>query len=179
MSTKRLSPARQRILDTASSLFYSKGINSTGIDLIIAQANVAKASLYNNFSSKEELISAYLEKLRCDFEEALALAVEARGESLAIPFDLLELSLASGEFFGCPFTNALTELPESKLVQAEVANYRNVVLDYFTKVLDGDRAKAEQIMIVYDGAFTGCKLDPDKRRVMQARDLAKRIADIQ
>lgn len=52
--------ARQKILDASAHLFYTRGIDATGIDAIIADAGVAKQSLYNNFSSKEELESAYI-----------------------------------------------------------------------------------------------------------------------
>lgn len=178
MSNKLRDTARERILQTASKLFYSRGINSTGIDLIIAESQVAKASLYNNFNSKEELIAAYLEKLRCDFEEGLEAEIQNRGDSLTLPFDLLERSLLTGEFFGCPFTNALTELPESELVRREVAKYRDKVSSYFRSQLAGDSKKTDQLMIVYDGAFTSCKLEPDVRRVAVARALAKRIAEL-
>ena len=53
-------PPRERILATASRLFYAQGFHSTGIDLIIAEAGVAKMSLYQHFRSKDELISAFL-----------------------------------------------------------------------------------------------------------------------
>lgn len=169
--------AKQRILDTSRELFYKNGVNSTGIDLIIAEAGIAKATLYNNFSSKEELVASYLESLRLDFEENLERAVSDRGNSLAIPFDLLEESVVSGEFYGCPFTNALTEMPESSMVKSEVAKYREVVQSYFASLGVGP-ALLPQLMLVYDGAFTSCKLDPDRKRVMVARQLAQRLVEI-
>lgn len=178
MSTALRESARDRILDTASELFYKNGINATGIDLIIAKAEVAKASLYNNFSGKEELIGAYLERLRCDFEKALKAAVAERGASLSLPFDLLEKSLLTGQFFGCPFTNALTELPDSNVVRGEVKRYRDLVSDYFLRQVDSNQTLADQLMIIYDGAFTSCKLDPNVNRVMTARSLANRIAQL-
>jgi AcrR family transcriptional regulator len=168
--------ARQRILDTAARLFYERGLNSTGIDLIIAEANVAKASLYNNFDSKERLIAEYLKMLRVRYEEMLARAVWSRGRTVEIPFDLLEEIVVDGEFFGCPFTNALTELPHSKLVKAEVLRYRNVVMDFFAGVAAAE--VVPQLMIVYDGVFTSCKIDPDRRNVAIARKLAQILVDL-
>lgn len=167
--------AKQKILDTAAELFYERGVNSTGIDLIIAQANVAKASLYNNFESKEHLVAKYLEMLRLKFEERLATAVSVRGRRVAVPFDLLEEIVVEGEFFGCPFTNALTELPDSKLVKAEVTRYRDVVMNYFAGVATTD--VVPQLMLVYDGVFTSCKLDPDRTSVVVARRLAQSLVD--
>lgn len=170
--------ARNRILDSAATLFYTRGINATGIDLIIAEAGVAKASLYNNFESKEALVAAYLEKLKCDFEELLTSEVEMRGLSLDIPFDLLERSLIQGGFYGCPFTNALTELPESSLVRKQVQAYRDVVRDYFLEITKGDELVTDQLMLVYDGAFTSCKLDPNSKKVLGARNLARKLASL-
>jgi AcrR family transcriptional regulator len=54
-------PARDRLLDAASELFYGRGVHTVGIDAIIERAAVAKATLYSAFGSKEELVRAYLE----------------------------------------------------------------------------------------------------------------------
>ena len=169
-------PVRERILTTARALFYTRGINATGVDLIVEEAQIAKASFYYNFASKEQLVAAYLADLRTQFEAALDREVVKRGHDIAIPFDLLDKSLAHGEFFGCPFTNALTEMPNSAPVIGEVRLYRSHVLDFFSLALDGDTALALNIMLVYDGLFTSCKLDPDRSRIRGARDLARRLA---
>jgi AcrR family transcriptional regulator len=168
--------AKEKILNTAAELFYKRGVNSTGIDQIIAEAGIAKASLYNNFASKEELVAKYLERLRLEFESSLSQAVEDRGMMLAIPFDLLEKSVVNGDFFGCPFTNALTELPSSELIRVEVSKYRGVVEGYFAKL--APKEIVPQLMLVYDGAFTSCKLNPNRSQVAIARKLAQRLVDI-
>jgi len=168
--------AKDRILEAATELFYRRGVNATGIDLIISEAGIAKATLYNNFESKEVLVAKYLERLRLKFEENLQLAVSKQGRSLTIPFDLLETTVVQGEFFGCPFTNALTELPESTLVQEEVRKYRGVVLNYFSEF--ATKEIVQQLMLVYDGAFTSCKLDPNRKGVRVARQLAQQLVDL-
>jgi hypothetical protein len=66
--------------------------------------------------------------------------------------------VVKGEFFGCPFTNALIELPESKLVQEQVRKYREIVFSYFSEFVG--RVIVQQLMLVYDGAFISCKSDP-------------------
>ena len=168
--------AKDRILEAATELFYKRGVNATGIDLIISEAGIAKATLYNNFESKEVLVAKYLERLRLKFEENLQQAVSKQGRSLTIPFDLLETTVVQGEFFGCPFTNALTELPESTLVQEEVRKYRGVVLNYFSEF--ATKEIVQQLMLVYDGAFTSCKLDPNRKGVRVARQLAQQLVDL-
>lgn len=168
--------AKDRILEAATELFYRRGVNATGIDLIISEAGIAKATLYNNFESKEVLVAKYLERLRLNFEENLQQAVSKQGRSLTIPFDLLETTVVQGEFFGCPFTNALTELPESTLVQEEVRKYRGVVLNYFSEF--ATKEIVQQLMLVYDGAFTSCKLDPNRKGVRVARQLAQQLVDL-
>ena len=168
-------PVRERILTTAQALFYSRGINATGIDLIIEQADIAKASLYHHFRSKEQLVVAYLADLRTQVEASLDREVIRRGLDVAIPFDLLESALETGDFFGCPFTNALTEMPTSAPVIDEVRKYRASMLDFFSHAVAGDRGLAQDIMLVYDGLYTSCRLDPDRGRVRAARELARRL----
>lgn len=53
---------RERIIDTASRLFYFNGYNQTGVNQIIKEASVAKASLYQHFRSKEDIAVVYLQR---------------------------------------------------------------------------------------------------------------------
>jgi len=169
--TKRPS-ARQRILDTAAKLFYSRGINNTGIDRIIADAGVAKASMYNHFASKEEIVATYLRGIREQFGLALATSTATKTPSYDVPFRLLKMTLANGDFYGCPFSNALVELPDSDSVKQEVTAYRDSVLDYFELAVDGDSVMAAKLMVVYDGAFLNCKLSPSNSTVDSAIEIA-------
>ena len=178
MITTLRAPARERILTTARTLFYARGIHATGVDLIVTEAGIAKASLYHHFPSKEQLVAAYLADLRQQFEAALDREVDERGVDVAIPFDLLEQALANGEFFGCPFTNALTEMPTSALIIEEVRSYRMRVLDFFRLATGDDALLAQDLLLVYDGVFISCRLDPDRSTVGGARELARRIVRI-
>src|SRR5512140_50932 len=89
--------ARERLLAAANELFYAEGINSVGIDRIIERAGVAKASLYDTFGSKEELIRAYLAERdsasRARVEAALARHKSPRDKMLAV-FDYLANAMA-------------------------------------------------------------------------------------
>ncbi len=82
--------ARERLLDAASELFYNEGIQSVGIDRIIEHAGVAKASLYNTYGSKEELVQAYLASRHTGTIERLTAAIEKHqdaGDRLLAVFD--------------------------------------------------------------------------------------------
>jgi len=176
MENKSIVSAKNRILNTASALFYKRGINNTGIDRIIADAGVAKATMYNNFASKEEIVATYLRRIREQFADAFGqLDSEAEG-SVEAPFSLLKLTLENGEFYGCPFSNALVEMPESKAVRDEVDLYRELIMNYFASSVKGDQKKVSKLMLVYDGAFLNCKLSPSESAIESAIELARSIA---
>jgi len=109
-------PARQRILDTASEMFYRDGIRAVGIDAVIARSGVAKMSLYRNFPSKDALVTAWLEDRnaffwrRWDKAEA-AHASDPRGQLEAI-LDMVAATASHPKWRGCPFLNTGTEFPE-------------------------------------------------------------------
>jgi AcrR family transcriptional regulator len=101
---------------TAQRLFYRDGYRIVGIDTLLAEAGVAKMTLYNHFSSKEELIVAVIEKLDTDVRAALMASVEAAGRSparrLQAVFDWLAAWYDSADFKGCAFIRALSEYPD-------------------------------------------------------------------
>src|SRR6187402_2551849 len=76
-STAERLPARERLLAAAGELFYEEGFNAVGIDRVIERAGVAKASLYDCFGSKEELIRAYLSERQQRREERIHTALAA------------------------------------------------------------------------------------------------------
>ncbi len=104
---------RDQLLEVALALFCRDGFHATGIDRILAESGVAKATLYNHFQSKEELIRAALrradERVRNRFmRQVERQAPTAAGRLLAI-FDVLEKQLAERDFRGCPFIKAAAE----------------------------------------------------------------------
>src|SRR6185436_937300 len=115
-STPQTSQARQRILETADRLFYQDGIRAVGIDRIIAEAEVAKMSLYKHFASKDDLILAVLEHREDGVLKFFRPAMERHSKKAKTPLraffaalkDFFELT----EFRGCPFQNAAVELAD-------------------------------------------------------------------
>ena len=111
LPTDRSLPARDRILATASRLFYQEGLRATGIDRIIAESGVAKMSFYRHFPSKADLVRAFLEARHRAWMNWFADAVERRVEKQGFS----ALAGALGEWFtqpdfrGCAFINTVAE----------------------------------------------------------------------
>src|SRR4051812_6668826 len=113
---KVTSEARQRILETADRLFYQEGVRAVGIDRIIAEAGVAKMSLYKHFPSKDDLILAVLKFREESVLEFFRAAMERHGKKAKNPlrafFAALKDFFQSPGFRGCPFQNAAIELAD-------------------------------------------------------------------
>lgn len=110
------SPKRDHLLATATRLFYREGYRATGIDTLLAEAGVAKMTLYHHFASKEDLIVAVLEQrsqgLTASTRTAMAAAGRSPARQLAAVFDALKQWFASDDFKGCAFIRALSEYPD-------------------------------------------------------------------
>ncbi|MDJ0732691.1 MAG: TetR/AcrR family transcriptional regulator [Nostocaceae cyanobacterium] len=111
------SNARQQILETASELFYQKGIQHVGINEVIAASGVAKRTLYRWFPSKDQLIEDVMKHRASQWLHWFSEAVEERGntpkERLLATFDVLQEWYASPNFRGCPFINAVLEIADA------------------------------------------------------------------
>jgi AcrR family transcriptional regulator len=160
-------PARERVLQVASELFYREGIRSVGVDEIVASAGVAKMSLYRSFPSKDELAAAYLAGIderywrRWDARTARHPA-EPREQLLALFRQLAKTANHPG-FRGCPFTNAATEFPEPEHPARKVAEANKRELR--RRLLDLARAAgakkptllADQLVLLFEGAYTSAQ----------------------
>jgi AcrR family transcriptional regulator len=114
MEKKQLTPKPgDRLLNTATRLFCRHGINATGIDKILAEAGVAKMTLYNQFGSKEGLVFAVLEREGEAWRSWFQTAVDQLGgtpaDKLVGIFDVLENWFQQDGFYGCAFINAVAE----------------------------------------------------------------------
>jgi AcrR family transcriptional regulator len=176
--------ARQRLLDAANELFYAEGVHTVGIDRVIERAGVAKASLYNTFGSKDELVRAYLEGRHA----RMAARITAYIERYADPRDkLLGVYEAQGELFaepgyrGCAFVSASAESP-GEAVSRAADDYRGWV----RALLAGLAAQAGaaepgrlagQLHMIYDGASLSTRMDHDPAAAANARAAAAVLLD--
>ena len=168
---RRLSPARQRLLDAATDLFYSEGIHSVGVDRIIDAAGVTRATMYKQFDGKEGLVLAYLQGEDRQLRELFAEA----GAASSDPDVLLELVIGGIEqdirdrhTRGCPFINAAAEYPDAGPVRELIADHREwfrATLEQLATAagLDDPADAAASLVLLRDAALVGGYLDGQER----------------
>jgi AcrR family transcriptional regulator len=161
-------PPRERLLDAADQLFYEQGICSVGVDRILETADVARASLYTTFGSKDELVRSYLERRSAAWRATVAEVLPARwatpGERILGVFELLTEWFDAPGYRGCPFINASAEAASSAAVAEVRDRHRAWVRELFAGlaraagVKDPDGLSAE-LVLLYDGSMVGAQLD--------------------
>ncbi|AUW41237.1 TetR/AcrR family transcriptional regulator [Rhizobium leguminosarum] len=176
---------RERILKTASDLFYRFSIHSVGIDRIIAESGVAKMTFYKHFPSKASLIATYLRYKSDIWFQMLVTSTERTGLSplervLAI-FDALEEPFRSPSFRGCPFVKGLAEFgPEANSpdVQATIGAYFRGLHEFVASLIEPlafskpERAVL-QILSLFQGAIVIAQSTRDPAIVDANRDAAR------
>lgn len=185
--TKKVGP-RERILETASRLFHSQGYNNTGINQILAEADVAKASLYQHFGSKDELGVIYLKEGRTEWFSGLDQwtgGKKAPAQKLCACFDFLEYALQKDDFLGCKFINMLSEVGSgSPLMSREIiehkAKLRQYMKGFVEKALEGSNELdidiiGDSIYLLFEGAIVESKIYRDTWPVKNARKMAEML----
>lgn len=166
MVTKEL-PARERILEAATRLFYRDGFRAVGIDAVIAEAGVAKMSLYRHFPSKDDLIVAYLEESNrrfWDWIDNATAEVEDPGDKLAAMFEAMQTLSTSPQCLGCTFQGTAAEFPDRSHPCHEVAlAHKQAVRDRFKGLaaeagLRDSGALADQLLLLMDGAWVAARM---------------------
>ena len=178
-------PARERLLAAADELFYEEGVNLVGIDRVIERAGVAKASLYDCFGSKQELIRAYLqqrhEARQVRVHERLARCATPREKILAV-FDSMAEAAAQPDYRGCAFARASAEARPGSSVKAMCDESRAWNLSLFAGLAkqagaaDPDRV-ALQLRLLYDGASVSAHVDTSSTAAVAARAMAEMVLD--
>ncbi len=169
LSDPTQSPARRRLLDTATRLFYAEGIHAVGIDRIIAEAGVAKATFYNHFPSKDDLVLAYIEEQdRLGREATAALPRQPPRKMIAAVMGRISTAALAGDYRGCPFLNAAAEYPDPQSpVRRAIEARRDWYHGILRKLLqeDGDPTPsltASILVALGDGLLETAYLDDPK-----------------
>jgi AcrR family transcriptional regulator len=173
---------RDRLIDTAADLFYSRGLPNVGINEVTDRAGVARMTLYNNFDSKEALALAAFERQadarRALFAQRLA---GARTDSAAVRamFDVSEQLAAAPDFCGCAFTNVAVQDPHPEgpmhaLVRAHKAWIRARFRDIAASA--GHRnpeTVAQQLLALLDGASVEAFIQRSVEPIRASRQAAE------
>jgi AcrR family transcriptional regulator len=173
---------QEKILQAAAELFYSQGIKATGVDAIVKAANTTKMSLYKYFSSKDDLVLAFLRKRDQDFRTWFVDQINARAETpkaklLAI-FDVIGEWMAIPEFRGCAFINAAAEFPlEGNPVHQVSAEFYDQFRSYIADLAGQCGSKspeslALQLSLLVEGAIVSEQMKRHSGSAEQAKQAA-------
>jgi len=177
--------ARDRLLAAADELFYEEGVHTVGIDRIIERAGVAKASLYNTFGSKDELVRAYLTGRHTARQERMTRFIaryDNPRERLLGVFDALGAFAAEPGFRGCAFFNASAESLSGGAVEEVSDQSRAWTRSLFTELAQAagvpdPAGLAAQLVLLYDGATVGARMDRTPVTAVAARAVAATLLD--
>jgi AcrR family transcriptional regulator len=173
---------RDQLLETAWQLFYRNGYHATGIDRILAEAGVAKMTLYKHFRSKEELILAVLEKRSDQFHESFSRFIHAKKRAperqLLAVFDWLITWVSSKEFRGCFLQKAMAEYQDlhDPIHQAALAHKTAFHMEIHQLVVEAGvanpKALAHQLALLVEGAIVSSHASGSAMPAVQAREAA-------
>jgi AcrR family transcriptional regulator len=179
--------ARDRLIDTAISLFNRYGFHATGVDRIVAVAKVAKKTLYAHFPSKEDLILAALSRKRAafsdDFLQAVLASAEDPRERLLGIFEVAKSWFADPDFCGCIFINAAVEYSEpGHPINTCAREYKTLLRDFARDQAAAGGARdpealANQIALLFEGATTVAQVSGRPDAATTAKIIATQLIE--
>ena len=160
--------ARDKILATASDLFYREGIRAVGVDTIVEKSGVAKTSLYRWFPSKDALVAAFLEDQNRRFwqwwDRIAARHPDAPREQVRALLSGMLKRLAHPHYRGCPFMNTTAEFAEARhpgrvIARANRQEMRKRLRDLVAAMgaLDPD-GLSDQLSLLIAGAYASAQM---------------------
>jgi AcrR family transcriptional regulator len=179
-------PPRERILDTAFRLFYERGVRGVGVDTIIAESGVAKATLYKHFPSKDDLVLAYLDRADTAWRAALRSAAEAAGptprEQLVGLFDALASACRRDGYHGCAFINTAAEVDPGTPVHTRTVAHKQAVRAWVRELAleasaEDPDALAHGLTLILDGGLANGALDASPDTPAAAARAARAVID--
>ncbi|MGW4717081.1 TetR/AcrR family transcriptional regulator [Nocardia sp. NPDC004260] len=176
--------AKQRLLTTAEELFYAEGIRAVGIDRLLQESGVGRASFYRHFASKDDLVVAVLEDRDRRWLDWLRESVEQTADPAARPlavFDALAERFARNDFRGCAFINTMVEVADRESAAHQVADrHKRRVIEYLHEMLtEAGRSDAEELAaelaLLVDGAIVTAVREGTPEAAHRARTIAERL----
>jgi AcrR family transcriptional regulator len=169
---------RERIIETTFQLFARQGYNSTGINQIISESEVARASFYQHFKSKEDLCVEFL-KVRHEYwfkelNNFVAHEKEIRSKTIKA-FDFLVYMNEKESFRGCSFLNILSEIPMDnikilKVIQSHKTDLRN----YFLEILNDD-ILSTHIYMLFESSIIESQLFKSNELIEKSKKIATNL----
>jgi len=179
MKSRADTSPKERLIETALDLFRREGFHATGIDRLLAEAGVAKMTLYKHFKSKDALIEAVLrhhdEQWRHWFQTAVEAKTKSSKKRLVAVFD-------SDNFVGCLFVPAAAEYADRKHpIHAIAAEHKTLVRAYLAHLARAagsadSEALGGQLAMLMEGAISAAHVRGDRRAARRARKTAKILA---
>ena len=182
---------RQRIIETALRLFYQQGFLATGINQIIAESNVAKATFYSHFPSKEQLCVAYLQARHTIWMDWLKKSIDNQPTPLTRLlgiFDFIREWMSTCDFRGCAFLNIASEIPcLDSVIRNEVVRHKDSLKGYISRLLtevedsgtpplDTDRQQiVDMLYVLVEGAIVASQNYGQIWPIDAARQAAERL----
>jgi AcrR family transcriptional regulator len=178
---RRESPARRRVLDAAGALFYAEGIHAVGVDRVIAEAAVAKATFYHHFPSKDDLVCAYLREQSELVRQMTVPASDTPEDRIISVFESLGEFTCGPGFRGCAFVNAAAEYPDPRhpvrlVVADHRAWFRGVLRGLLTAARHPDVERtATMLVLLRDGLVVSGDLDDSEENRALVREAVSRV----
>lgn len=178
---------RERIIETASDLFYNQGYSQTGINQIIDEASVAKASMYQHFRSKEDIAVAYLVTRHAiwmeNIKESVSNIKDAKNKVVGV-FDYLMKWLTEVNFRGCGWQNIITDLPVNQNKIIDQARFHKSELRVWVQkqlMIDNKYTDKEakdlsnEVMVLIEGAIILSQIQKDSLPIKAAKKVCEKI----
>lgn len=170
--------ARQRLLTAAGDLFYAEGVRAVGLERLLDESGVGRASFYRHFTGKDDLVAAMLDDYDAEYRDWLRTRVAELGNEPLAVFDAAAERADATRFRGCAFLNVMAEIADpADPIHARAAAHKAAVTDYLAELLTGvgiDPAAelAYRWMLLLDGAIVTAAYQRDVRPFAEAKSLA-------
>jgi len=178
---------RERIIETASDLFYNQGYNQTGINQIISEAGVAKASMYQHFRSKEDIAVAYLIRRHAmwmgNLNDCVSVQNTSKGKVIGC-FDYLTEWLTDVNFRGCGWQNIIADLPEDHdKIRDQAVFHKNDVRKWMHDLLKSEdqytdkeaEDLGDEILLLIEGAIILSQIQKAEWPIQVAKRACKKL----
>jgi AcrR family transcriptional regulator len=169
---------RERILEKTFTLFHQQGYNATGINQIIEEAKVAKASFYQHFKSKEDLCVAFLNERHSfwfnQLEQFISNEIEAKSKVLA-SFDFLIFMNKKENFRGCSFLNILSEIPSDNVKILDILqSHKKDLKAYFQSIIDNELL-SDHVYLLFESSIIESQLFRSDQLIEQSKKIIKTL----